>query len=342
MPFFTPNSAKENGTLPADILSKWSCLASNGHEVDPFCSSPVWNLAYHEAFSPQRRLYFDYSTNAFLALAETVFENSNIYFTPVETNWMFSNPILGPEGAEFFSEAIQRISASVPTQPHFVISGVNADNGIGERLLLLLGKSHVFFRHSTSVQGAASLSGGLDGYLGRRSANHRAKLKKAARIARRAGMIFERHCPSTAVEANCIYRRMLAVEHTSWKGIGHCGMAEAGVCDFYGIMLRRLAVSRSARVIFAIIDGRDVGFIFGGICGHEGKKGIYRGQQFSYAADLSKMSIGNLLQLEKITWLCEQGISRYDMGPVVGPRMNYKKHWTEQCLPMETWIIEKK
>ena len=111
--------------------------------------------------------------------------------------------------------------------------------------------------------------------------------------------------PTTAEEAQKTYARMIAVERTSWKGIDHCGMAEPGICDFYAFLLERLAPERGARVIFARRDGKDVGFIFGGLAGP-----VYRGQQFSYAHDCQALSLGNLMQIEKIRWLCEEGVQR--------------------------------
>ena len=81
-----------------------------------------------------------------------------------------------------------------------------------------------------------------------------------------------------------------------------------------------------ARVIIARHSERDIGFIFGGVT-----NGIYRGQQFSFADAWRKASIGNLLQLEQIRWLCEEGATRYDMGPM----MDYKRHWTEQRFRIE-------
>ena len=68
---------------------------------------------------------------------------------------------------------------------------------------------------------------------------------------------------------------------------------------------------------------------------------MYRGQQFSYAHDCHTLSLGNLMQIEKIRWLCEEGVQRYDMGPLDGPKMQYKSHWTETAFPLRTWLIEK-
>jgi CelD/BcsL family acetyltransferase involved in cellulose biosynthesis len=43
--------------------------------------------------------------------------------------------------------------------------------------------------------------------------------------------------------------------------------------------------------------------------------------------------------LEKINWLCEEGIKRYDMGPVSGPKMGYKTHWTEKRSEIQAWLF---
>jgi CelD/BcsL family acetyltransferase involved in cellulose biosynthesis len=86
--------------------------------------------------------------------------------------------------------------------------------------------------------------------------------------------------------------------------------------------------------MFATHEGRDIGYIFGGMAGE-----IYRGQQFSFDDTWRDMSIGNLLQYEQLAWLCEEGAHRYDMGPLTGPFMEYKEHWTEIRLPIEAWIL---
>lgn len=89
-------------------------------------------------------------------------------------------------------------------------------------------------------------------------------------------------------------------------------------------------MSGSGRVMFARHEGRDIGFIFGALFGN-----VYRGQQFSYADDWKGASIGNLLQLEQIRWLCEEGAIRYDMGP----QMGYKRHWTERRTLITTLAL---
>ena len=108
-------------------------------------------------------------------------------------------------------------------------------------------------------------------------------------------------------------------------------MAEPPSLQFYKAMLRRMAIAGTARVMFARDgEGRDIGFIFGGLAGT-----TYRGQQFSFVEQWRSASIGNLLQIEQIGWLCEEGVRRYDMGP----EMRYKHHWTERQTAMSTWLL---
>lgn len=135
--------------------------------------------------------------------------------------------------------------------------------------------------------------------------------------------------------ADAVYARMLAVEQRSWKGVGHCGMTESPAREFYADMIRRLAAQGTARVMFARHEGQDIGFIFGGMLGP-----CYRGQQFSYDAAWKDLSIGNLLQVEQIRWLCEEGAVRYDMGTASGEPMAYKLHWTEAHPTSQTWFLQ--
>jgi CelD/BcsL family acetyltransferase involved in cellulose biosynthesis len=127
---------------------------------------------------------------------------------------------------------------------------------------------------------------------------------------------------------------MISVELTSWKGVGRCGMAEPEPRKFYEIMMKMLAPAGDVRVIFATHNNRDIGFIFGGVSGD-----IYRGQQFSYDEEWRSSSIGNVLQMEQIAWACEEGVTRYDMGPIGGGDMSYKTHWTERRHNIETWVL---
>ena len=170
----------------------------------------------------------------------------------------------------------------------------------------------------------AGLESRIDGYWSRRSAKHRKNLTREQRRAAEHGIAFERVSPSSLAEADHTYDRMAAVESRSWKGIGNCGMNESPSREFYREMIRMLSLTDEARVVFARRGDQDIGFIFGGLLDT-----IYRGQQFSFDDGYRQLSLGNLLQMEQVRWLCAEGATRYDMGPSRGPSMEYKRNWTE-------------
>jgi len=326
--FYAQNS------LP-DYHAEWNKAAIRTKQADPFCSTPAWQMAFHDAFNPERRLLIESSSNSVIAFAEHILSPEEIYLTPVEAHWCFGCPLLGKDAVNLFVEALPQIeSLYAPIFPKILISGVRPAGVLSQRLLTTFSPSCGIYLSSSSTQGSASLTDGLDGYLSRRSGNHRKKLKRQARKAEELGVSFERIKPTSIAESEAAYTRIIDVELKSWKGIGKCGMAETPSKEFYDCMLKRLSASQDGRIIFAKHEGKDIGFIFGGMAGN-----IYRGQQFSYDQNWKDYSIGNLMQVEQIQWLCEEKAKRYDMGPVTGPKMGYKAHWTEKQSPIQSWLF---
>lgn len=321
--------------FPEWFIQHWSFLALSSHQADPFCCAPAWNLAYHVIINPGRRIFYAASENGAVIFSETRTVDGQPVLTPLEDSWLYGQPLLGEEALDLFSAVLPEIQDEYAEQPLFLISGIMDPSPFSARLYLRHTPGYAFYRHALMSQCSASLLGGREGWLSRRSANCRSKLKKAIRKAGLAGISFERVRPDPS-EAEKIYRRILAAEEKSWKGIGECGMTESPSREFYKEMLRLLAKSRSGLVIFATRDGEDEGFIFGGLLGR-----CYRGQQFSYSQSCRDLSLGNILQYEKIGWLAELGCVRYDMGPATGPRMEYKKHWTEQSQDFQTWLMRR-
>ncbi len=309
--------------------SVWNRLAARAPHPDPLCCRTEWQFSYHQAFAPRRRLYFRGDGDGLVALAGTPHRRVGTLLEPLESHWLFGCPLLGPGAVEVFRALLEE-EAFRARPPAVALSGLTPASPAWHALLAALRPRYRVRLGEPSVVRSASLAGGLDGYLSRRSANHRRKLRQAERRAAAAGFTFERSRPADPAAAAGIYDRMLAVEERSWKGLGRCGMAEPPSREFYRAMLCRLSASAAGRVIFARRDGRDVGFVFGGVaCGH------YRGQQFSFDAACSPWSVGNLLQLEQVRWLAEEGVERYDLGPC----MEYKAHWAECEERTETLVL---
>lgn len=318
-----------------ELTALWTEVAGRCGEPDPFSCTPAWQLAFHDAFEPARHLLIHADTENVLAFAELFLTSGHIILTPLETHWVSGCPMLGPHSDEILEQvlpALSRIYGGRP--PCLLIGGMGVDSPLAKRLFRRFSGRFRFLEQPVSLQRSASLDGGLDGYLSRRSANFRSKMKKAHRRAEAQGVMFERAVPSTPDEADRTYARMLSVEEKSWKGRDHCGMAESPSKEFYHVMIRRLSLYRGGRVIFATHDGSDIGFIFGGVADK-----YYRGQQFSYDMTWRDFSIGDLLQLEQLSWLCEEQVIRYDMGMSDDPAMAYKTHWAEMEQIQRTWLL---
>lgn len=301
-------------------------------QPDPFCALTAWQLSFRDAMDPSRPYIVRHNEDGLVQLALHALGKTAV-LGPIERLWLFGCNVLGAAGPELLEHLVDEIPVVSDRRcTRFAVSGIDPEGILARELRKRFeGRCEVSLLHE-DAQGAASLGGGVDGFLSRRSASFRRNLRNSDRRARSAGIQFERHCPATPDEADAIFKRMVVVEQKSWKaGIGMDGQFSLA---FYAAMLRRLSASRDGRVVLATRDGEDVGFIFGGMIG-----AIYRGQQFSFDEALRDLSLGNLLQREMIVWLCEQGAERYDLGPLLGPFMDYKAAWAELAFPMECWVL---
>lgn len=339
MPWLTPvQGLPLEKQFTSESIGHWQRLALSTAQADPVCCSPFWPLAFYEVFTPKRNVFYLESANGIVLFSEFFYPNGDVALLPLEDSWLFDQPLLGDDAPELLEEALPEIAARYAGKmPAIFISGVREKYDFARSIFSRFSKHFIMYRQNGENRpAAASLAGGVDGWLSRRSANLRANLRKALKRASAFGVTFERWRPDAQNVRN-IYERMLAVERKSWKGIGKCGMAETPSKEFYATLIEKHARAKTALVIFARLENEDIGFIFGGTCGS-----IYRGQQFSYANDYARLSLGNLMQFQKVIWLCELGMERYDMGPVTGERMQYKKHWTEQFLDINLWIMRGK
>ncbi len=318
----TPESLEE----PDSLINQ---LARTSDLADPMCSRSEWLLSYHAVFAPQRTLQLRSFNGSLLALAQLLHPLIGPLLEPLESHWFFPNPLLGPDAVHLL-EALLEEPEHKRSRPSLAISGLQWGSPQFHQLTLLLKRRYEVGFLEPTVFRSASLEGGADGFLSRRSGKFRGNLRKALQKGQAAGIEFVRCPPSLSDEAaKAVYARMLAVEESSWKGREHCGISQEPFCSFYGEVFRRMCRNGVARAIFATRDGVDVGFVMGGVDGIH-----YRGQQFSYHADLAPLSIGNLLQWKQIEWLCEDGLKRYDMGSV----LEYKLHWTELALNSHTLV----
>ena len=350
--------------LSERVYREWND-AVDADQYDPSCCSPAWQLSFHDTFAPARRVFIETDGQNAVAFAEASFTDGSPCLLPLEPHWFSGCPILGPEADRFFAQCLGSIIREYGQVPGVMLSGMHPreDNPLLSRIVRGFSRFYQFAHYTTPEQRTASLEGGLDGWLSRRSGNFRCKMKKARRRADELGVTYERHIPSSNEDANAIYARMLDVESRSWKGAANSGISETPSREFYHAMMHRLSVGPQAgcaRVIFAMHEGQDIGFIFGSLAGgsltsrpllvddrgdyvtaHRPSPAgsVYRGQQFSYDQNWREWSVGDLLQFQQIAWLAEEGVIRYDMGMSDDPRMAYKAHWAETVRRQQTWLM---
>ena len=134
------------------------------------------------------------------------------------------------------------------------------------------------------------------------------------------GLEFER--------AEADYDRILDIERRSWKGPRGTGLMIEDMRRFYEVLLARLG--ERARVLFARLDGKDIGYIAGGVMGDQ-----YRGLQFSFDDHYRDLAPGNLMQAAEIDALIEEGYALYDLGIDI----DYKARWADERVETSTMII---
>jgi CelD/BcsL family acetyltransferase involved in cellulose biosynthesis len=276
--------------------------------VDFFCSSSDWILPAARGLMPARAPWLRRGQHGYVALMRNR-RGGDEWLEPLEAMWGLACPIAGdplPLAAELAAELGRSPPAALMlcglerASPRFAALA----RSLQGRYQLALGPAVRRF--------VASLEGGVDGFLSRRTPNFRRSLTRALR---RAGdLVF-------VADPTGDYQRLLAVEARSWKGLDAVGILASEMVEFYRHMIPRLVRRGALRLMYAQKDGEDVAYILGGIFG-----GVYRGLQFSFAAGHEALSLGNLCQYHQIASLCAEGIGAYDLGAEV----EYKRRWGER------------
>ncbi len=304
--------------------AEYDRLVARSPDVDPFCSSTAWVLAAHVAFARQRPVWLLRSPAGFVSFALGIQPGFGVVLEPLESVWGMACPFVArdPEGIVegFLSAFLGARSGPLPV----LVGGVRQGGALEKLLVSRLDRKLLILDLVPTRVVRASLEGGRDGFLGRRTRKFRANLRRARRSARSSGIGFG--APSRSVseaEALALYERMVAVERRSWKGRAGTGLMDPNMALFYEHIIRRTWRSGMLRFLFAGHEGVDVGFVFGAVNGD-----TFRGLQASYDARYAPMSLGALVHWEMITRLCTEGVQWYDMGV----EADYKRRWAEETV----------
>jgi CelD/BcsL family acetyltransferase involved in cellulose biosynthesis len=296
--------------------------------IDRFCSATPWILSAAEALMPPRAPFSFRGTHGYFAAMRGIHPAGFPYIEPVELAWGLAAPLVGHD-AEALAEEVVAVLAARRDWQLAILAG-HAAAGPQRRALDRAMPARWERRRGTPTgRHVASLDGGVDGFLGRRSRELRKSLRKQTRAATNAGVTFE-SVRARADAADALYARIQAVEAHSWKSRDGVGISDGPMHAFYGAMLPRLCARDQQRTIFARHADRDIGYILGAVF-----EGEYRGLQFSYDDDHAHLGIGSLLQLEQVAALCAEGIGRYDLGT----EMDYKRRWAEELVETDMLVI---
>jgi CelD/BcsL family acetyltransferase involved in cellulose biosynthesis len=295
---------------------------------DKFCSASSWILPAQRAFSEDAAPYvmrFDEGFAPWMlgvtGLGRTVM--------PLESGWGLAAPLVGPGGAALVRAAVSALVADRASWDAAFLSGLVRGGADFTSIVHLLGRRWRLGLGQPTVRCVASLAGGEEGFLGRRTAHFRKNVRRAERMAE-GRLRWERVAPTDPDVALAVYDQILDIEARSWKGQEGHGIHEGPMRRFYAEMVPRLAVRGALRVTFAYADERPIGYVLGGVRGRS-----YRGLQISFDAAWTPLSVGNLLQLHTVRGLCAERVLAYDLGT----EMAYKAAWAEQRVETVPLVI---
>ena len=247
-----------------------------------------------------------------------------------DSMWGFNCPLVGADPAALVEEFADYLAGCPSTWNVVLISGLRRDSQMFRSLAEVLGERYLLRVGSPMRRWIASLEGGLEGYLSRRSSKLRESLRAARRKADGEGIEMQRLHVDSVEQAEKLFHRLLDIEERSWKGPEATGLLIDEMQDFYREVTLRWAQRGALRAILARCRGEDIGYILGGTWDR-----IYRGFQFSFDARFKRYSLGNLLQGEQIRDLCDEGFETYDLGI----DMAYKKRWAESVFDTFTLAV---
>lgn len=288
--------------------------------VDRFCSLSDWVVPAKRAFHPDVPTLV-YRMGAGWVPLMTFETTLGRTWMPLEASWGLASALVSEEPARLSRQFAQVALENRDAWDALFLTGLKRGGRAFTQLVHAFGRGMRLGLGKPTVRYVASLEGGMDGWLGRRTRTFRKNLRAAAR-----------KCPDT-ITFSCIanvppdavadlFTEVMSVEAKSWKGQSGVGVAEGPMRAFYAEMVPRLASRGALRITTARDpDGLLIGFVLGGLLGT-----AYRGLQISYADSYRHLSLGNLLQRTTIEGLASEGVLSYDLGT----EKDYKRFWAEE------------
>ena len=297
----------------------WEAAARRVRGADKYCSSPFWGVSVADAFIGRGDL-FVYHDGADVGIFQEMNVEGGRLVLPCDVMWCLGSPVLAEDASDFLLRLCRFWKSNRSGIRQITVGGLYADNPIWESPVWSL---YPCWETSACGRQVASLEGGLDGFMSRRSVNFRSRLRRAVKKAESEGVTVEL-MPHRADSATtlALLERAMQIEARSWKGLAGHGVNRGQMRDFYRRMLPLLAEHGRLRGLFLSRDGQDLSYLFGAAFA-----GYFRGLQFSYLETESD-SLGNVGQWKMIEHLVQEGCVAYDLGQA----MAYKTRWAESTI----------
>lgn len=291
----------------------WDAAVERTSGIDRWCSGSAWVRGLASWWPAEQRLVLrgGHGWASFIRFAG---EDGRVRFIGPDPVWGFASAVVGdvPAVADELAAWLQRDDSWDLT----VLPGVAEGSGLWDALAGALSPIGRLFSGEVCVRRVIDLDGGAEAWLARRSRKFRVSLRHAVSACERAGVHVE---TADQIDVEAFLERILAIEQQSFKGDN--GVRSPHMTELYRSLLCDLVPKGAARVSFAVRDGRDIGYIFGGARGP-----TYRGLQFSYVEEVRDLGVGNVLQWHEIRRAAALGLTRYDLGMDI----EYKRRWADR------------
>jgi hypothetical protein len=284
--------------------------------IDPYCSRTDWILPFHASFTPLAPLHIWHEEESFVVLAQGRPAEEKTLFSSVDSMWGFATALVGGQSPRMLGS----ICRDILYKGHLILYGLPNDRAFLDAVAGRTASTHRAFLLNPVSRCVASLQGGMEGFLSRRSSKFRVNMRRASQRVADAGVLLRCIDRAPADTVTAFYSELLAIESRSWKGQSGEGADKPPMKDFYRHMFERIGPAGLLRMIVAELDGRQIGYLHGAVV-----NGRFRGLQFSFDDRHRSLSLGNVLQLKMLEWLCREHAELYDLGMAVP----YKKKWAE-------------
>lgn len=303
-------------------------IALNSDGIDGYCSSSRWVVPAFESFAQPMEPFVLAGEYGFGAFTRFRHPEVGMCLMPLDATWGLGCPLVLRQTHGGMAEFRAALGSCLPWDAA-VVSGIDPESYLFQIFRFTLGSQYLLRRISETKRVIASLEGGLDGFLSRRTRKFRANLRKASQRAQMEGLTFHRTILRSNDSVDAVYPTLMQIEGLSWKAQAGEGVDRDPMKSFIRMVLQRGTRNDQVMLILAQRNGAVVGYLHGSLC----RRG-FRGLQMSYDERLAPMAIGNLLQLSMLQWLCEENSAdTYDLGS----ELEYKRAWGERTFT--TWTV---